>query len=338
MQQGDESLPLTLTRMVRAYELSQVIHVVAKLGIADRLLEGARASDDLAAEAGVHPGALYRLLRAAAAGGILHEDDERRFSLTPLGDLLRRDAVGSVAGIAEFFGNEPLWRAWGGLLDSVRNGDNAFERIFGTDPWRYRAQHPEENDAFNRAMTGMSHTTAAAVIAAYDFTPYRCVVDVGGGHGAMLAQILQAAPESRGILFDQPHVVTAATALDEAGVRDRCEVVGGSFFESVPPGGDAYILRSVLHDWADEHCIAILSACRRAMSAAARVIVLERLIGRPNEALDNKLSDLNMLVSPGGQERTAEEFDALFAAAGLRLAAVTPTASTTNVIEAVPIA
>ncbi len=335
--QDDLPLSVELTRLVHGYRLSQVIHVVAKLGIADRLAAGPRPNDDLAAEIPADPHALYRLLRAAAAGGLLHEDDARRFSLTPLGDLLRRDADGSVDGIAEFFGNEPLWRAWGGLLDSVRNGDNAFKRIFGTDPWSYRAAHPEENDAFNRAMTGVSLTTAAAVVAAYDFTPYRCVVDVGGGHGAMLAAILQTAQQSRGILFDQPHVVSAATALAEAGVVARCEIVGGNFFESVPAGGDAYVLRSVLHDWADEQCIEILRSCRRAMSASARVIVLERLIGPPNEALDDKLSDLNMLVSPGGMERTVDEFAALFAAAGLRLLAVTPTRSTTNIIEAAPV-
>ena len=333
----EQNPSVELTRLVNGYQVSQAIHVVATLGIADLLRDGPRTSDDLAAAAGVHPRALYRVLRALAAVGVFREGEGRSFSLTPMGEGLRSDATDPVGPWAAFIGRPYYWQAWAHLLHSVRTGENAFRHVHGADVWEYRARHPEEGAIFDHAMTGLSRGVAGAVVSAYDFSRFGRVVDVGGGQGALLVAILAAHPGMRGVLFDQPHVVTrAGEVLRAAGVGDRCEVVGGSFFEVVPGGGDAYLLKAILHDWDDAASTAILEACRRAMRTEAKLLVLERVIAPPNESPDAKFGDLNMLVSPGGQERTGDEFAALFAATGFRLAAVVPTGTRFSVIEGVP--
>jgi hypothetical protein len=202
--------------------------------------------------------------------------------------------------------------------------------------WSWRAERPEENAAFDRAMASLTGASAS-LLEEYDFGRFGTIVDVGGGNGALLATLLAALPAVKGILFDQPHVVAAAGAVVEAaGVADRCSVVGGSFFEAVPEGGDAYVLKSIVHDWEDAEAIAILLSCRRACSGDAALLLIERDLGPPNEAPAAKLSDLNMLVNPGGRERTVEEYAALFDAAGFRLVGATPTALGLSVIEAAP--
>jgi len=325
-----------LLRMIDGYRVSQALYVAATLGIADLLADGPRASDDLAAATGTHPPSLYRLLRTLASYGVLYEDDGRRFALTPLGEPLRRDAPDSVHGWAVLIGRPYFWQVWGNLLHSVRTGETGYAHAFGTDGWSYRAAHREEGAIFDAAMTSMARRSAEAVVTAYDFSRFRCIVDVGGGRGALLARVLQATAGARGILFDQPHVVSGATATFEAaGVAERCEVVGGSFFDVVPGGGDAYMMRSVLHDWDDANCVRILRCVATAMPIDARLLVIDRLVAPPNEGAETKLSDLNMLVSPGGLERTREEFAALFEQAGLRLARVVPAAGTHSIIEAV---
>jgi hypothetical protein len=219
----------------------------------------------------------------------------------------------------------------------VRTGENAFRHLQGMDVWAYRAAHPEDGVAFDRAMTSLTRGVVEAVVGSYDFGLFPCVVDVGGGQAALLAAILGTHRSVRGILFDLPQVVAeAGELLRQAGVADRCEIVGGSFFERVPEGGDAYLLKAILHDWDDDAALAILRVCRRAMPPGRRLLVLERLIGSPNEQPETKFSDLNMMVMPGGQERTREEFAALFAAAGFRLVAVTPTGTRMSVIEGLP--
>jgi hypothetical protein len=329
---------LDLIRLVNGYQISQAIHVAAALGIADHLAAGERTSDDLAAATGAHPPTLYRLLRALAAAGVFREGPDRRFALTPMGECLRSDAPAPVAPWAVFIGRPYLWGAWAHLLHSVRTGQNAFRHLHGTSNFEYRSRHPEEQAIFDRAMSAGSRRHSAAVLAAYDFSPFRRVVDVGGGEGALLGDILAAHPHLRGTLFDQPHVVARARpALEAAGVLGRCDIAGGSFFEAVPGGGDAYVLKYILHDWDDAAYAAILKACRRAMGPGARLLVLERLVDPPNEGADNKFNDLNMLVEPGGLERTPAEFADLFAASGFRLTRVVPTTTTPlNVIEGVP--
>ena len=334
----EQNPSVELTRLVNGYQVSQAIHVVATLGVADLLRGGPRTSDDLAFATDVHPRALYRVLRALAAVGVFREGEGRFFSLTPMGEGLCSDAADPVGPWAAFIGRPYCWQAWSHLLHSVRTGENAFQHVHGANVWEYRMQHPEEGAIFDRAMTGLSRGVAGAVVSAYDFARFGCVVDVAGGQGALLVAILAAHPGMRGILFDQPHVVSrAGEVLRTAGVADRCEVVGGSFFEAVPGGGDAYLLKAILHDWDDAEAIAILEACRRAMKPEAKLLVLERIIASPNESPDAKFGDLNMLVAPGGQERTGDEFATLFATTGFRLTAVVPTGTRLSVIEGVPI-
>lgn len=327
---------LALRRLANGFQVTQAIHVAAVLGIADLLAEGPRSSDDLAAATDSHPRALYRLLRALAAIGVFREEADRHFALTELGACLRSDAPEPVGAWAAFIGEPYQWQAWGALLHSVRTGENAFRHVHGTDSWSYRAGHPELSVGFDRAMADLSRQVSAAVLAASDVGRFTHIVDVGGGTGAFLAAILAKHPATRGVLFDQPHVVSGAEpVLRAAGVRDRCQVVGGSFFEAVPAGGDAYILKAILHDWEDEPCRQILRTCRQAMADGTALLVVERELARPNQDLDAKFSDLNMLVGPMGQERTTAEYAALFVATGFRFVGFTPSAVGTGVYEGV---
>jgi O-methyltransferase domain/Dimerisation domain len=329
---------MTLRRLVNGYQVTQAIHVAAVLGLADLLADGPRSSDDLAAATNTHPGALYRLLRALASVGVFREEADHVFALTELGACLRADAPESVGGWAAFVGEPYQWQAWGALLHSVRTGENAFRYVHGIDSWTYRARHPELSASFDRAMTDLSRQVSAAVLAAYDFSRFRQIVDVGGGNGAFLAAILATYPTIHGVLFDQPHVVSGAgPILAAAGVADRCQVIGGSFFEAVPGGGEAYILKAVLHDWEDEPCVQILQTCRQAMADGTSLLVVERDLRGPNDNPDAKFSDLNMLVGPMGQERTPDSYAALFAAAGFRFVGITPSAVGTGVYEGIAV-
>jgi len=327
-----------LHRMINGYQISQAIHVAAVLGVADHMAGGPRASDEIAAAVGAHPRSLYRLLRALAAVGVFREHEHRRFSLTGMGECLRSDAELSVRPSATYLGQAYRWQTWGHLLHSVKTGESAFRALHGVDTWTYRERHPEQNAIFNAAMTANSRRVDGAIVGECDFSCFARIADIGGGHGSLLAAILAANPEARGVLFDLSHVVaTAAPVLEAAGVRNRCEVVGGSMFESVPEGCAAYVMKFILHDWDDADCIRILQACRRAMQPDARLFVIERLVGSPNADPAVKLSDLNMLVGPGGQERTREEFTALFRTGGLRLADVVETRAAVSVIVGEPV-
>ncbi len=283
MTNDNENPAAELRSLVDGFQLSQALHVAATLGIADALANGARTSDELAAESGANADALYRLLRALAAAGVFRERDDRRFELTPIGDRLRVDADESIAAWAVWIGQPSYWEAWGSLLHSVRTGENAFRHIHGTDVWVYRSTHPELSATFDRAMAGNARRTNTDLLASYDFSSFDTIVDVGGGTGAFLGAVLAATPSARGVLFDQTHVVAAASAvLDRLGVGDRCEIVGGSFFENVPPGADAYLMRAVLHDWEDDEVTRILEAVRRAI-ARQRHAARGRARGRRSE-------------------------------------------------------
>lgn len=325
-----------LARLLSGFQVTQTIHAAAELGVADHLADDARSSDELAEATGADAATLYRLLRALASLGILEEADGRRFSLTPLGQPLRRDVPGSLHAWAILIGRDHVWRSWGSLADAVREGENAFRLLHGTSVWEWREERPEESAIFDRAMTSLTARANAAFLDAYDFGRFGTIVDVGGGNGTLLASLLAAHPGLHGILFDQPHVVAGAEpVLRDAGVLDRCTVVAGSFFQVVPPAGDAYILKSIVHDWEDEEAVAILRACSAAMAPHSVLLLVERELGGPNENPDAKLMDLNMLVMPGGRERSEEEYAALFEQAGLRLARSVPAASGHAIIEAV---
>jgi hypothetical protein len=337
MDEPDQSPVAALRRIANGFQVSQAIHVAATLGIADLLAAGPRSSDELAAEAAADPDALYRLLRALAAVGVLHEEDGRRFALTELGGALRSDAPESIAGWARSMGRPYFWAAWSNLLHSVRTGENAFRHVHGTDVWSYRAERPEESAIFDRAMQALTQSSNTALLEAYDFGRFGTIADVGGGNGTLLSLLLARHPMLEGVLFDQPHVVSGADeVLGAAGVADRCRIESGSFFEAVPSGADAYLLKSIIHDWEDEESIAILRRCRDVVPADGVLLVIERVVGPPNADLAAKLSDLNMLVGPGGRERTLDEFESLFGAAGFRLVGETPSASGFSVVEGAP--
>lgn len=327
----------TLPELVNGYRVTQAIHAATVLGIPDLLAETSRTTDELAAAAAVDASALRRLLRALAAAGLFQEDPGDRFSLAPPGQPLRTDAPDSVAGWVAFVGRPHHWETWGHLRESVESGENAFKRLHGVDVWTYRGEHPDEGAIFDAAMVAQTHRANASILEAYDFGRYDTLVDVGGGVGTFLAAILASHPPLRGVVFDQPLVVQgAADFLRRAGVADRCRIVSGSFFEEVPEGADGYLLKSILHDWLDDDAEAILRTCRRAVGEESRLLVVERLLGPPNEGLETKLSDLNMLVMAGGRERSLDEFAALFEAAAFRLEGMTPTTSGLSVIAARP--
>jgi O-methyltransferase/methyltransferase family protein len=326
---------MALRRLVNGYQVTQAIHVAATLGIADLLRDGPSTSTELADQTETHAPSLHRVLRALAAVGVLHEEDDGRFALTEIGECLRSDAPEPVGGWAAYVGRPSHFAAWANLLHAVRTGENAFRSAHGDTVWEYRARHPEDGAIFDWAMTDITQRANRHLLEAYDFASFGSVVDVGGGHGALLASLLGAHPQMRGVVFDQPHVVAGAPAvLEAAGVTDRCEVVGGSFFDAVPAGSDAYVLKAIVHDWDDDDAVRILRSCRDAIAAEGALLVVERELGAPNENADAKLSDLNMMVGPGGRERTREQFAALLAAGGFALARTVPTPIGLSVFEA----
>ncbi len=323
--------------LVTGYRISQAIHAAAVLGIADLLRDGPRDSDALAAATGTQGPPLYRVLRALAAADVFREHPIGTFSLAPMGECLCSNAMEQVAPLAALFARPNHWQPWSHLLHAVRTGENAFRHVHGADPWELRSRDPDEQAAFDRAMTALSHREADVIVAAFDFSRCRRIVDVGGGQGRLLAAILAASPASSGVLFDLPQVVASSyDVLRDAGVLARCEVVGGSFFEAIPEYGDVYVLKSIIHNWGDTDAVAILRACRRAMAPDGTLLVIESLLAPPNEGLHTKLLDLHMLVALGGQERTEQEFRALLDAAGFSLVAVHSAGQGKTVIEASP--
>jgi len=323
----DPSAATRLFELLNGARVSQAIAVAAELGIPDFLAGGPRTSHDLAAASDTDPDALYRLLRALAAAGILHEGDGREFGLSEVGDLLRSDAPASLRDQALNISRPYNRQAWGNLGHSIRTGENAFRALHGEDVWAWWAHEPAENAKFNRAMVAVTAGVGPGVAEAYDFGRLELVVDVGGGSGMLLAAILSRHPRVRGIVFDQPHVVNAPATRDllsRAGVLDRCELVGGSFFESVPARADAYLLKAILHGWEDADAVRILRTIRAAATPTTALLVVEAVVGPANEDLLTKFADLNMLVMPGGRERTEAEWRDLLAAGGFRLAEIRP--------------
>lgn len=323
----------TLQGLMSGYRVTQLLAVIARLGVPDQLAAGPRPAREVAEATGANPDALYRVLRGLAAIGVFTEVAPGVFGLTPLASLLRSDHPLSMRAIIMYNALEP-YEAWTDLEYSVRTGETAFERHFGMPHFAYMAQHPEDSALFNQTMSENSRRSNANVESAYDYGSATTIVDIGGGHGALLAAILRANPTVRGVLFDQPHVVEGAlSTLEAAGVADRCERAGGDFFTSDYPAGDLYTLRQVIHDWDDERAVAILRGCARAMPAHGRVLLIEVPIGTGADSTTGIFLDLQMLVMNGGRQRTEEEYRQLYAAAGLRLTRVIPTASDFALIE-----
>jgi C-methyltransferase len=324
-----------LANLITGKIITQCLAVAVRLGVPDRLATSPRSAYELALEADVQPDALYRMLRALSVVGVVVEHEGRRFSLTPVGDLLRTEVPGSMAAFARFFGEGWHNELWSELLHCVTTGETAFSKLHGDMGFGWFAAHPSEAAVFNEAMTSLSKASAEPIAAAYDFSGCETVTDVGGGHGFLLATVLQKNPHLRGKLFDVPHTATGARKLlERAGLADRVEVVPGDFFESVPEGCDAYLLKHIIHDWDDERSTVILGNIARAMVPHGRVLVMEQIIPAQGVPSGAPIIDLEMLVSAGGRERTVDELAALFARARLRLRRVIPTASPVQIVEA----
>ena len=333
------SATMALLHMAAGGWIGQSVHVAAKLGIADILESGPKTSHEIAATTGSHPQALHRLLRTLASLGIFAEDAEGRFGLTTLADGLRSQAPVSLRAFAIMLGEEMLWRSWGDLHHAVQTGEAAFAHVFGAGLYEYLSTHPAAAVIFDAAITDRARQENKAVVDSYDWRP-ETIVNVGGGQGSLLTLILAHVPHARGVLFEMPHVADGARKIiEKAGLGFRCAVVGGDFFQSVPSGGDLYLMRRVMHGWSDESAIVILRNCRKAMTQHGRLLIVEHVLAQGNAPSWGKMLDLQQLVlSAGGRERTEKEFAHLLAAAGFKLQRVIPTASTASLIEAVPIA
>jgi O-methyltransferase domain len=311
------------------------LQVAATLGVPDAMSDRPRAVEEIASAAGVHAGALYRVLRLLGMHGVVHETSPRTFALTDLGEALRSDTPNSVR--SWFVMNAPINRVlFEAPLDSLRSGGPAFARVMGAPFFEYAAVDQAWGAVFDQAMGDVGHRTAAAVATAYDFRGVRRVVDVGGGTGTLISAILRAQPDIRGVIFDLPEVADRArAALTASGLADRCEVIPGSFLEAVPSGGDVYVLSWIIHDWDDSRAIAILRNCRRAMPSTARLLLIESVMPEGDTPHLSKSMDIAMLVALGGQERTVPEYRALLGQSGLELRRVIPAGSTMSVFEAV---
>ena len=333
----NQTLPphVQLVQMATAHWVSHIAYVAAKLNLADHLAKGPQSADTLAGLTGTHGPSLYRLMRTLANLGMLTEDVSHRFALTPLGEALKTGAPGSARATILTIASDWWVRGWGHLLYSVQTGKSGFEKVLGMPIFDWLAKHPEEASMFSETMVGFHGEEPAAIASAYDFSAFKTIVDVGGATGNLLTTILARYPKASGLLYDLPHVVRDAPALIEArGLTDRVTIQAGSFFERVPSGGDAYFLSHVIHDWSEEQCLTILGHCRRAMNSDSRLLIIEMVLPAGNTPHPGKMLDMMMLVGPGGQERTEQEYSTLLAKANLRLTRVVPTESPVSVVEA----
>jgi orsellinic acid C2-O-methyltransferase len=329
-----------LRRIIGGKWMTQATYVAAELRIPDLLATGPKSAAELASAMECDPPSLWRLMRALVTLELCDEREDGAFELTPMGSLLRSDVENSVRSWA-IFGGKYQWPIWGNLLYSVKTGESARKLLIGSEGFEYLDHDPERAAVFNQAMVELTRLVSGEVARTYDFSAISRVVDVGGGYGELVAAVLTAYPQMRGVLFDLSHAIEKARPhLEQAGVAERCELVVGSFFESVPHGADAYLLKSIIHDWDDERSLAILGTCRQAMGQEAKLVLVERIMPERMEVSPAHQmlaeSDLNMLVGPGGRERTEAEYRALLSTAGFHLARILPVAANYGVIEGVP--
>ena len=323
-----------MLQLMSGFWISRCIYITAKLGLADLVKDGPKTAVELAARTETHAPSLFRVLRALASVGIFTQDEQDRFGDTLLLQTLRSDVPGSLRALLMTELGEEHYPAWGELLHSVQTGGIAFDHAFGMDVWKYFAQHPDNAQIFNDAMSGMTAQANEALHAAYDFSGINTLIDIGGGHGGLITSILRCNPGMRGVLFDSPEVIDGARAVIEASdVAGRCELVGGNFFEAVPAGGDGHILKWIIHDWDDAKSLAILKNSHRALAENGKLILVEAVVPAGTEMHFSKFMDLNMLVMTGGHERTEAEFRRLYEAAGFRLTRIVSTESPFSVIE-----
>lgn len=327
-----------LTHIAVGHVRSSALNVAVTLRIADRIASGVTAVVDLARETGVDADALYRVLRLLASAGVFVETHARTFALTPSAEALRTDAAGSLHGLVAWFTDPFHHRVYADAMYAVITGRPAVERTAGMPVFEHLARTPTLSAIFNNAMTALSAQVAPAILEAYDFTGLDTLVDVGGGHGLVLASLLQRYPTMRGVLFDVDHVVSGAEPLlMAAGVETRCRRVSGDFFSSPLPVADAYLLKHIAHDWDDEDALVILRNIRRAIGPVrpGRLLLLESVIDAGASHDFGTLLDVEMLMMTSGRERTAGDFRALVAAADFELTRIVDTQSPLSVVEAV---
>ncbi len=337
---GTEHSPPGVLDIVFGYTAAPMMNVAARLKIADKIADGLKTSADIAAATETHEPSMYRLLRGLACFGVVTHTESDTFELGPTGSALRSDSPDSVRSMVMLLCAEETWRSWGRLEDSVRTGSPAWDQVNGISHFDFLDRNPHHAETFNAAMAEYTRAAVPGIVGRYDFSRFGTLVDIGGGDGTLLAAILASVPTLRGTLFDLPAGVEGARrTLDEANLADRSEIVVGDVFDSVPAGMDAYVLKSVLHDWDDEKCVAILRRCREAMGEHGTVLVIEPVlppyVSSPS-ITGVVMSDLNMLVNTGGRERTEAEFRGLFVAAGLELTSVTGEGTDFCILEGKP--
>lgn len=314
-----------------AFWLSRSLHVVAELGVADALGDSPQTAAELAKSVGAHPGALARVLRLLASAGIFESTDQNRYSHNDASRFLRNDHPMSLRAFVRMIGSELCWTSFGSLSESVRTSKPAVEKVFPGGLFKYLGEHPEAARVFDAAMTGKSHGQVAAVVGAYDFSPFKRIADIGGGRGHLLQRILETTPSANGVLFDLPHVTQEASAL----ASDRLKLQPGDFFKDTLPTADLYVLMEVIHDWADEEAVRILKAVRSAAPPDSKLLVVENIVPETSAPHWAKALDINMLAMTGGLERTRGEYEKLLATAGFRLSRVIETPAVA-IIEGTP--
>jgi hypothetical protein len=325
-----------LVQMAMSYWPSRLIYVAAKLNLADHLAAGPKSAEELATATAADAPSLYRMMRTLASLGIFTEHPGRRFALTPVGEALKSGAPGAARPTILTLAGDWVWRSIEHFPYSVETGKSGMEKALGEPIFDWLAKNPEDASLFSETMIGFHGMEPAAVAAAYDFSGFGTIVDVGGATGHLLATIFQAYPGPRGVLFDMPHVVRDAPALiQRRGLSERIRIESGSFFDTVPPGGDAYLLSHIIHDWSEKQCLTILGNIEKAMKPSAKVLIIEMVLPEGDAFHPGKMLDMMMLVGPGGQERNEAEYRALLRKAGFELTRVVPTQSAVGVVEAI---
>ncbi len=313
----------------------RVVHLAATLKLPNYLAQGPKTAEELAPITATHAPALYRVMRTLAGLGFFAEDAKHRFALRPLGSALKSGTPSHATAL--ILGGEISTRSFDQLLYSVQTGNSGLERSFGMPLFDWLTANPVQASLFNDMMVGLHGMEPPAIAAAYDFSAFQTIADVGGSTGNLLTTILTRHPKLRGILFDLPHVVCDAPSLiQQRGLGDRIQIEGGNFFEGIPAGADIYILSHIIHDWSREQCLIILGHCRRAMNSGGRLLLAEMVLPEGDAPHPGKLLDMVMLTVTGGEERTASQYSALLDEAGFRLRRVVPTASLVSIVEAVP--
>jgi O-methyltransferase/methyltransferase family protein len=332
-----QSRQAQLIQMATAHWVSSLVYVAAQMSLADRLAEAPKTADELAQSTATDAPSLYRVLRTLAGMGLFTEDSGHRFSLTPLGDVLRTGTPGSVRSAVLTMAGDLVTKSMGQFHYSIQTGKTGFEKAFGMPLFEWLANHPAEASMFSETMVGFHGAEPAAVATAYDFSQFETVIDVGGATGNLLTAVLGHHPKPRGILFDLPHVVRDASALIQTrGLTHRITIESGSFFEGVPAADGVYLLSHIIHDWSEAQCLTILGNCRRAMKPNSLLLIIEMVLPTGNTPHPGKMLDMIMLAVAGGQERTEPEYRVLLDKAGFRLTQVVPTESAVSIVEALP--